>query len=55
VEQARRDVDVAARDRRRLRVKNSTQWRGAGLYDPISDATIARSIGTPIRRIDASM
>src|SRR5437016_7585898 len=38
-----------------VRAKNSSQWRWAGLYEPISDATMASSNGTPIRSIDASM
>ena len=37
-----------------LRAKNSSQWAGAGLYEPISDATTVRSNSTPIRASDAS-
>ena len=37
-----------------LRAKNSAQWAGAGLYEPISDATTVSSNSTPIRASDAS-
>ena len=37
-----------------LRAKNSSQWAGAGLYEPISDATTVSSNSTPIRASDAS-
>ena len=54
VEEARGDVDVPRRSAP-VRSKNASQWRCPGLYEPISDATIASSNGTPIRSIDASM
>ena len=36
-----------------MRAKNSSQWRAAGLYEPISEATIASSNRTPSRAIEA--
>ena len=32
-----------------------SQWPSAGLYEPISEATIANSNGTPMFAIEASM
>ena len=55
VEEARADVHVARPRSAPVRAKNASQWPCAGLYEPISDATIASSNGTPIVSIDASM
>jgi hypothetical protein len=53
VEQRRRDVDVAVAVAP-VRSKNVVQCACAGLYEPISDAAIRTSVGTPIRSSEAS-
>ena len=54
VEEARADVDLAGTIGARA-ARNTSQCRWPGLYEPISDATITWSNGTPISASDASM